>query len=82
MPRSMEQVAVFGMELKEENYPPLELPGQGDLHYFRVQPSSNQRRWDQIKQDKAMSLVWNNTELDLSDASFILYMTLTSASPA
>jgi type VI secretion system protein ImpJ len=82
MPRSMEQVAVFGMELKEENYPPIELPGQGDLHYFRVVPTSNQRRWDQIKADKAMSLVWNNTEFDLSDAAFTLYMTLPSTSAA
>ena len=36
MPRSMERVAIFGVEIKEENYPPLELPGQSDLHYFRV----------------------------------------------
>jgi len=80
MPRSMEQVAILGIELKEENYPPLDLPGQNDLHYFRVQPASSQRRWDQLKQDKAASLVWNNSELDLSDATFALYMTLPSLS--
>lgn len=79
MPRSMEDVAIFGIEIKEESYPPLELPGQGDLHYFRVQPSSNQRRWDQIKADKAISLVWNNAEFDLADATFTLYMTLPSS---
>lgn len=78
MPRSMEQVAIFGVELKEENYPPLELPGQSDLHYFRLVPTSNQRRWDQVKQDKGVSLVWNNAEFDLSDAAFTLYMTLSS----
>jgi predicted component of type VI protein secretion system len=76
MPRSLELAAVFGMELKEENVPPLELPAQSDLHYFRVLPASNQRRWDQIKQDKAISLVWNKTDLDLSDAAFTLFMTL------
>jgi len=79
MPRSMEQVAIFGVELKEQNYPPLELPAQNDLHYFSLVPTSNQRRWDQIKQDKAISLVWNNAELDLSDATFTLYMTLSSS---
>jgi type VI secretion system protein ImpJ len=79
MPRSMEQVAIFGVELKEENFPPLELPGQSDLHYFRVQPTSNQRRWEQVKQDKGVSLVWNNAEFDLSDATFTLYMTLPSS---
>jgi type VI secretion system protein ImpJ len=76
MPRSLELAAVFGIELKEENVPPLELPAQSDLHYFRVLPASNQRRWDQIKQDSAISLVWNKTDLDLSDAAFTLFMTL------
>jgi type VI secretion system ImpJ/VasE family protein len=76
MPRSTEQVAIRGLELKEENYPPLDLPAQSNLHYFRLVPSSNQRRWDQIKQDKAMSLVWNNAEFDLADAKFTLYMTM------
>lgn len=79
MPRSMEQVAIFGVELKEQNYPPLELPAQNDLHYFSLTPTSNPRRWDQVKQDKAISLVWNNAEMDLADATFTLYMTLSSA---
>jgi len=76
MPRSMEQVAIFGIELKEENFPPLDLPAQSNLYYFRVVPTANQRRWDQIKQDKAISLVWNNAEFDLSDAKFTLFLTL------
>src|SRR5215469_16929336 len=82
MPRSMEQVAIFGVELKDEHSPPLELPGQSDLHYFRLMPTTNQRRWDQVKQDKGISLVWNNSEFDLSDAAFTLYMTLSSNSGA
>lgn len=82
MPHSMEQVAIFGVELKEQNYPPLELPAQNDLHYFSLVPTSNPRRWDQVKQDKALSLVWNNAEMDLSDATFTLYMTLSSSSAA
>lgn len=76
MPGSMERVAIFGVEIKEENHPPLELPGQSDLHYFRVMPASNQRRWDKIKEDKILALVWNNAEFDLSDATITLYMTL------
>jgi len=79
MPRSMEQVAIFGVELKEQNYPPLELPAQNDLHYFSLLPASNARRWDQLKADKAISLVWNNAELDLTDATFTLYMTLSTS---
>jgi predicted component of type VI protein secretion system len=76
MPSSMEQVAIFGIELKEENYPPLDLPGQSNLYYFRIVPASNQRRWDQVKQDKAVSLVWNNAEFDVGDSTFTLFMTL------
>jgi type VI secretion system protein ImpJ len=80
MPRSMEQVAIFGVELKEENYPPLDLPAQNNLYYFRLVPSANQRRWDQIKQDKAISLVWNNAEFELTDAKFTLFLTLPASS--
>jgi len=82
MPRSMEQVAIFGVELKEQNFPPLELPAQSDLHYFSLVPTSNKSRWDQVKQDKAISLVWKNSDMDLSDAAFTLYMTLSSATAA
>jgi type VI secretion system protein ImpJ len=74
MPSSMELAAVFGLELQRVAVPPIELPGGAS--YFRLAPSSNQRRWDQIKNDKAISLVWNNRELDLSDATFTLWMTL------
>jgi len=76
MPGSMERVAIFGVEIKEENYPPLDLPGQSDLRFFRVLPASNQRRWDKMKEDKIISLVWNNAEFDLSDAAFTLFMTM------
>lgn len=76
MPRSLEDAAIFGVELKEENFPPLELPAQSDLHYFRILPASNQRRWDKIKEEKAISLVWNKTDFDLSDGAFTLFMTL------
>jgi hypothetical protein len=79
MPRSNEQVAIRGLELKEEGFPPLDLPAQSNLHFFRLVPSSNQRRWDQIKQDKAMSLVWHNAEFDLTDAKFTLFMTMPAA---
>ncbi len=78
MPRSMEQVAILGLELKEENYPPLDLPAVNNLIYFRLVPSSNVRRWDQMRQDNAVSLVWNNAEFNLSGATFTLYMILPS----
>ncbi|HSU53671.1 MAG TPA: type VI secretion system baseplate subunit TssK [Candidatus Dormibacteraeota bacterium] len=74
MPWSMKDLAIFGLESKEENFPPLELsPRQ---RYFRIVPTSNQRRWDTLKQDKAMALVWNNSDFNLSEAEFTLFMTL------
>jgi type VI secretion system protein ImpJ len=81
MPRSMEGVMVFGIELKEENAPPIDLPGESGLYYFRINLAGdqNQRRWEQIKQDGSASLVWNTSELDLSKATFTLFMILPSA---
>jgi type VI secretion system protein ImpJ len=76
MPRTLENAAIFGVELKEENFPPFELERANDLHYFRVVADPASRRWGQVKNDKALSVVWNNTELDLSDAAITLYMTL------
>lgn len=81
MPSSLEDVVIFGIELKELSYVPPALPGAGDLHYFSVQPSSNTKRWDLIKQEKAISLVWNNAQFDLADAAFTLYMTLPPSAP-
>ena len=76
MPKSRLRSAVFGAELREENYPPQELPAQADMHYFRIAADDNSPRWQEIKQEKAAVLVWNTSEFDLSEASFALYMTL------
>jgi type VI secretion system protein ImpJ len=75
MPSSMQQIAVQGIELKEADSPPLDLHRENNLYYFLLVPTSNQRRWEQIVREKAMSLVWNNTQLDLSDTTFTLCMT-------
>jgi len=36
MPQSLATRAIRGIALKEERHPPLELPAQSDLHYFRI----------------------------------------------
>jgi type VI secretion system ImpJ/VasE family protein len=74
MPTSMQSAALFGLELQRVPVPPIELPG--GAHYFRLAPSSNSRRWEQIKNDKSISLIWNNREFDLTGATFSLWMTL------
>ncbi len=78
MPKSLSRAAIFGVQLKEERYPPLELPAQSDLHYFRVLVSESARRWEQIKLEKAAVIDCQHAELDLAHAEFALYMTVSN----
>ncbi|HYV30452.1 MAG TPA: type VI secretion system baseplate subunit TssK, partial [Candidatus Binatia bacterium] len=76
MPLSLITRAIRGVELKEERHPPLELPAASDLHYFRLERAVSPRMWQQIQSEKAAAVRWTGTELDWSDASFMLYMTV------
>ncbi len=75
MPASLEGSAIFGVELREESFPPVELPAEQGLYYFRVTLKEG-RRWPTFQNDKSTVLEWKKAELDLSEASFTLYMTL------
>lgn len=77
MPASLEGSAIFGVEVREENFAPVELPAEPGLYFFRLTLKEN-RRWPVFQTDKAAVLEWKKTEFDLSDASFSLYMTLPS----
>jgi len=79
MPQSLATRAIRGIELKEERHPPLELPAQSDLHYFRLDRAASARMWQQIQAEKAAIVRWTGAELDLSDVSFTLYMTIPSS---
>jgi type VI secretion system protein ImpJ len=76
MPSSLITRAIRGIELKEERHPPLELPAASDLHYFRLERASSARMWQQIQTEKTAAVRWTGTEIDWSDASFTLYMTV------
>jgi type VI secretion system protein ImpJ len=76
MPKSLARAAIFGVQLKEERIPPLELPAQADLHYFRVLTEDSARRWQQIKDEKAAAIDCQHAELDLAHAEFAWYMTV------
>jgi type VI secretion system ImpJ/VasE family protein len=65
---------IFGLKLQEERYPPVELPAQAGLHYFRVNRQESQRMWDRIKEEKAMGVRWLGMEN--SDFALTLYMTV------
>jgi predicted component of type VI protein secretion system len=76
-PKSLAASRVRGIELREERHPPMTLPAQSDLYYFRVVTAEiSARAWQRIKEEKTAVLRWEKTEIDLSDAAFTLYMTL------
>lgn len=75
MPSSLEGSAVFGVQLHEENFPPVELPAEPGLYYFRLSLRDS-RRWPAIQNDKSVVLEWKKSEFDLADTGFTLYMTL------
>jgi hypothetical protein len=60
--------------LKEEPIPPLELPIEPGLHYFRLDHTANPRLWQKIEQEKSVILVWRREELNLSAATFTLHI--------
>ncbi|MDB6122852.1 MAG: Type secretion protein family [Pedosphaera sp.] len=76
MPLSLATRAIRGIELKEERHPPLELPAASDLHYFRLERAASARMWQQIQMEKSAAIRWTGNELDWSDASFTIYMTV------
>lgn len=79
MPKSLARAAIFGVQLKEERIPPMELPAQPDLVYFRILVAESARRWQQIKDEKAAAIDCQHAEIDLSTAEFALYMTVPNA---
>ena len=73
LPGSLEGFAIDGVALREEDVPG-ELPGDGGP-YFRLLMKEYDN-WDTFKADKAVVLHWKNSEFDLTDATFALYMTV------
>ena len=80
MPQSLATRAIRGIELKEERHAPLELPAQSDLHYFRLDRAASARMWEQVRLEKSAIVRWTGSELDWSDTTFTLYMTVPSPS--
>jgi len=76
MPLSLATRAIRGIVLKEQRHVPLELPAATDLHYFSLDRTASTRMWQQIQSEKAAVVRWTGSELDWSDASFTLYMTV------
>jgi len=74
MPRSLAKQRVFGVQLARELYPPVELPAQVGLHYFRVIRAESARLWERIQQERAIAVRWPGAET--SDFEITVYMTV------
>jgi predicted component of type VI protein secretion system len=74
MPQSMASRAIRGVVLKEERFPPLELPGQTGLYFFRLLRGQSSRSWQQIQSEKVAVVRWTGNES--ADYEITLYMTL------
>lgn len=72
MPRSLAMKLIRGVKLVEERHPPLELPSQAGLHYFRLMRSESKRVWEQVEKDKGLAIRW--PDMETSDFNIALYM--------
>jgi type VI secretion system protein ImpJ len=77
MPQSMASRAIRGVVLKEERFPPLELPAQSGLYFFRLLRGESSRSWQQIQAEKVAVVRWTGHES--ADYDVTLYMTLPRA---
>lgn len=74
MAKSMIKRQIWGVKLAEERHPPVELPAQSGLHYFRLMRSESERMWERVTQEKAVAIRWLGA--DTSDFAPTLYMTI------
>lgn len=73
MAKSKIKAPIFGIKLDEERHPPLQLPAESGLHYFRLLRDESKRMWDLITQEKELAIRWVGGEG--TDFGFKLYMT-------
>jgi type VI secretion system protein ImpJ len=72
MPRSLARQRIYGIRLAYEAYPPVELPAEVGLCYFRLMRHESGRMWERVAQEKAIAATW--PEAESSDFALTLYM--------
>ncbi|MBN1508275.1 MAG: type VI secretion system baseplate subunit TssK [Sedimentisphaerales bacterium] len=72
MPRSWARKLVYGIRLAYEAYPPMELPTEVGLCYFRLMRHESKVAWERVAQEKAVAATW--PEAESSDFALALYM--------
>lgn len=74
MARSLSDRAIWGVKLALERIPPLELPSESGLTFFRLLRGESARMWERVTDEKALALRWPG--MDASDFKVMLYMTV------
>ena len=77
MPRSYLERAIRGVVLKEERFPPLELPAETGRYYFRLQTTQSRRIWEEVIREKELVCRWS-MQREVADLQLTLFMTLGS----
>lgn len=77
MAKSMIKRQVWGVKLAEDRHPPVELPAQQGLNYFRLLRAESERMWERITQERSMAVRWLGVES--TDFAPTLYMTVPGA---
>jgi type VI secretion system protein ImpJ len=72
MPRSLARQRIYGIRLAYEAYPPVELPAEIGLCYFRLMRHESGRMWERTVQEKTLAATWPDAES--SDFRLTLYM--------
>lgn len=79
MPRSYLERAIRGVVLKEERFPPLELPAETGRYYFRLQTTQSRRIWEEVIREKELVCRWS-MQREVADLQLTLFMTLPGGS--
>jgi len=78
MPRSFLQHAIRGIVLKEERFPPLELPAESGRYYFRLNVTQSRRVWEEAEREMELVVRWN-LQREVPDFQISLFMTTSTS---
>jgi len=78
MAKSMWRNRIRGVRLAEERHPPVHLPAEGGLHYFRLMRDESRRMWERIAEERDVAVWWPDAEN--VDWSLALYLVTTDGS--
>ena len=74
MAQSLAGRAIWGVKLVLERVPPLELPSEAGLTYFRLMRDESARMWERVSAEKALAARWPGMES--TDYRVTLFMTV------